>query len=106
MELRRERGLRGGGAVQKNPHLELLNGSPGGAAVGMVCSRVDVGKPEPVIGEDAVDLVGAELLLSLATNTPSRWRVGDFFGRGGEGKLSWRRVSGDANGHGKCGWKE
>ena len=29
--------------------------------------------------------MGAErLLLSLATNMPSRWRVGDFFGRGGE----------------------
>ena len=63
----------------KNPRFELLNASPGGAAVGMVCSRVDVGEPEPVIGEDVVNLVGAELLLSLATNTPSRWRVGDFF---------------------------
>ena len=42
----------------KNPRFELLNASPGGAAVGMVCSRVDVGKPEPVIGEDAVDFSG------------------------------------------------
>ena len=58
MELRREHGLRGGGAVQKNPHLELLNASPGGAAVGMVCSRVDVDELEPVIGEDAVDFGG------------------------------------------------
>ena len=58
MELQRERGLRGGGAVQKNPHLELLNGSPGGAAVGMVCSRVDVGEPEPVIRDDTVDFGG------------------------------------------------
>ena len=26
--------------------------------MGMACSRVDVGKPEPVIGEDAVDFGG------------------------------------------------
>jgi len=58
MELQWERGLRGGGAVQKNPHLELLNASPKGTAVGMVCSHVDVGEPEPVIGEDAVDFGG------------------------------------------------
>ena len=39
----------------KNSHFELLNNaSPGGGAVGMVCSRVDVGEPEPVIGEDAM----------------------------------------------------
>jgi len=69
----------------KNPHLELLNASPKGTAVGMVCSHVNVGEPEPMIGEDAVDLVGAEQLLSLATNTPSRWRVGDFLGGEGRG---------------------
>ena len=42
----------------KNPRLVLLNASSGGAAVGMVCSHVDVGKPELVIGEDAVDFSG------------------------------------------------
>ena len=73
----------------KNPRLELLNNaSPGGAAVGMICSYVDNGEPEPVIRDDMVDFGGAELLLSLATNTPSRWRAGDFFGRGVEGRGS------------------
>jgi len=43
----------------KNPRLELLNNvSPGGAEVGMVCSRVDVAELEPLIGEDAVNFGG------------------------------------------------
>ena len=43
----------------KNSRFELLNNaSPGGGAVGMVCSRVDVGELEPVIGEDAEDFGG------------------------------------------------
>ena len=43
----------------KNPRLELLNNaSPGGAAVGMVCSCVDIGEPEPVIRDDTVDFGG------------------------------------------------
>ena len=50
--------MAGSRSSEKNPHLELLNASPGGAAVGMACSRVDVGKTEPVIGEDAVDFSG------------------------------------------------
>ena len=50
--------MAGSRSSEKNPHLELLNASPGGAAVGMVCSHVDVGEPEPVIGEDAVDFGG------------------------------------------------
>jgi hypothetical protein len=54
--------------VQKTPRLELLNALPGGAAVGMVCSRVDVGEPELVIGEDAVDFGGDLTTPALSCN--------------------------------------
>ena len=47
--------MAGSQSSAENPHLELLNVSPGSAAV---CSHVDVGEPEPVIGEDAVDFGG------------------------------------------------
>ena len=88
MELQRECGLRGGGAVQKNPHLELLNGSPGGAAVGMVCSHVDVGEPEPMIGEDAVDF-GGGLNYSCSLLELTRHRGGELgIFLGGEGRGS------------------
>ena len=62
--------------------------------MGMICSYVDIGEPEPVIRDDMVDFGGAELLLSLATNTPSRWRARDFLGgewRGGEVELAASR---------------
>ena len=84
----------------KNPRLVLLNASSGGAAVGMVCSHVDVGEPKPVIGEDAVDFGGGLnyscSLLQLTRRRGGFLRVGDFLGR--VGKLHWRRVLGDGNG--------
>ena len=53
----------------KNPHFELLNNeSLGGAAVGIVRSYMDVGEPEPVIGEDAVDFGGSRTTPALSCN--------------------------------------
>ena len=60
--------MAGSRSSEKNPHLELLIASPGGAAVGMVCSHVDIGKPEPVIGEDAVDFGGSRTTPALSCN--------------------------------------
>ena len=72
----------------------------------MVCSHVDVGEPEPMIGEDAVDF-GGGLNYSCSLLELTRHRGGELgIFLGGEGKLSWHRISGDGNGLGKCGWEE